>query len=207
MSKQLTIELTEQQEIFLKEFASKHYDGAEDNLFTSDAFHVVQTKRYNYIPYSDDLVDYYNPDKLVFTMDDEYDTWFSDETELIRSYYKEWKMQDCPIDIKPFGDVIYEQMETVDDEEEYISSYDDYFAAYGVSIRGIAWEEEYWDDIAFFFIRDEAKRYMEYQKHNLHKPRVYTYSAGYANYGDFVPFRNLLLSMGEKLNKKVHITE
>ncbi|QQP10830.1 hypothetical protein FJQ98_16420 [Lysinibacillus agricola] len=49
---------------------------------------------------------------------------------------------------------------------------------------------------------DEAKRYIEYQRHNLRKPRTYTYSAGYSNYGDFVPFRNLLLQMGEQLNKE-----
>ncbi|MED3550166.1 hypothetical protein [Cytobacillus praedii] len=65
----------------------------------------------------------------------------------------------------------------------------------------MAWKKHYWEKVAFFFIRDEAKRYMKYQKHNLNEPRVYTYSAGYANYGDFVPFRELLLSIGQQLNQ------
>lgn len=192
----LTIELDEKQEKFLKEFAAKHYDGARDNLCTVNAFHVVESKRYDHIPYSEDIVDWYSDLPLKFTDSDEYDVWYEDETELIRDYYED-RGEVCPIEITPYAD--YEYITNIDDEEVFVSNYQEYFNAYGIEIKGVAWEKSYYVPVAYFFILDEAKRYIEYQRHNLRSPRTYTYSAGYANYGDFVPFRNLLLSMGSKL--------
>lgn len=69
-------------------------------------------------------------------------------------------------------------------------------------VEDIRGDESTYRPIAFFFIRDEAKRYIKYQSHNLHKPRIYTYSPGYSNCGDFIPFWNLLHSIGEQLNNK-----
>ena len=69
-------------------------------------------------------------------------------------------------------------------------------------VEDVKGDEDTYRPIAFFFIRDEAKRYIKYQSHNLHKPRVYTYAPGYSNCGDFIPFWNLLYSIGEQLNKE-----
>lgn len=194
----IEIELTEQQEKFLKEFASKHYDGAKDNLYTADAFHVVETKRLEYIPYSEDIVDWYGELPLKFTTDDDYEVWYNDEIELIKEHYEECGKK-CPIEIVPYSDYI--DIESIYGNDVFITNYEQYFEAYGIEIKGIAWEKYTYEPVAFFFILDEAKRYIQYQRHNLRQPRTYTYSAGYSNYGDFVPFRNLLLSIGKKLNK------
>lgn len=172
------------------------------NLYTADAFHVVETKRLEYIPYSEDIEVWYSDLPLKFTIDDEYDTWYENEVELIEDYWNDYKNEDCPIKIKTLSHCQFDKMIDIDGDEVYISSFDDYFKAYGVEIRGTAWEKYNYEPVAFFFILDEAKRYIQYQRHNLCSPRTYTYSAGYANYGDFVPFRNLLLSIGEKLNKE-----
>ena len=56
--------------------------------------------------------------------------------------------------------------------------------------------------IAYFLTRAEADRYVEYQSHNQTKPRVYTRSSGYANYGDLQCLYQLLLRIGQQLNKK-----
>ncbi|WP_242248863.1 hypothetical protein [Bacillus cereus group sp. BfR-BA-01328] len=42
---------------------------------------------------------------------------------------------------------------------------------------------------------------MKYQAHNLNEPRIYAKGPGYANDGDFIPFRNLLFSIGSELVK------
>lgn len=200
--KELVINLDEKQEKFLKEFAAKHYHGADGNLHTTDAFHVVENKRYHYIPYSWDITDHFSDLPLTFTFDEDYETWYDDETELIKDWYDYCREDDCPIEIKPFSEVSYKYLTGVNGEEELITDINEYFEAYGVKVHAIAWKQHYWEKVAFFFIRDEAKRYMEYQRHNLREPRVYTYSAGYANKGDFVPFRDLLLSIGTQLNKE-----
>lgn len=199
---QITVELTDQQEKFLKEFAQKQHNGAEDNRYTGNAFHVVENKRYKYLPYHEDLEDYFTHLPLVFTTDHDYDYWYEDEVELVKEWYLYGSRGDCPIEIKPFNEIRDGYFVTIEEEKEYISTWNDYFKAYGIEILAMAWKDIYWEQVAFFFILDEAKSYMEYQKHNLREPRVYTYSAGYANQGDFVPFRNLLLKMGEQLNKE-----
>jgi hypothetical protein len=198
--KEITVALTETQENFLKKFAEKQYEGAEDNLLTANALHVVENKRYFYIPYSSDLTGHFEDLPLTFTYDQDYECWWDNETELIKDYYTDYKEEDCPIEIKPFSEVSYSYFTTVDGEEDYIINWEEYFEAYGIKIHAMAWKKHYWEKAAYFFIRDEAKKYIEYQKHNLTEPRIYTYSAGYANYGDFIPFRDLLMTMGKQLN-------
>lgn len=196
---QVTVNLTEQQEKFLKLFAEKHYNGAPDNLYTVYPFHIVETQRYNYTPYSDDIAEYYTGEELVFTTDDDYECWFTDEIELVNDCYSN---EECPIEIKSFEDLQYKDISGVDGEEYFIVNYNDYFEAYGISLKAMAWRKKYYEQVALFFVRDEAKRYMEYQKHNLNEPRVYTYSAGYSNNGDFTHFWDLLMTMGEQLNNQ-----
>lgn len=205
--KEIKVSLKGEQEKFLRIFAEKQYEGADDNLYTGNPIHVVENKRYTYIPYSYDLSGYFEDLPLTFTYDEDYESWYDDETELIQDWYLNCREEDCPIDVKSFSEVYYKYLTGVDGKEELITDFDEYFKAYGVKIHAMAWKKHHWEPEAFFFIRDEAKRYMEYQKHNLTEPRVYTYSPGYANYGDFVPFRDLLLSIGKQLNKEGEINE
>lgn|GEM_PF-1020976 len=197
---EITIDLNEKQEKFLKEFASKHYEGAIDNLCTRDAFHVVQTKRKNYIPYHEDLTDWFGGLPIEFCADDAHESWYTDEVELVNDHLDDNDIEGA--NVISFDEAYLKDIEGVDGEEHSICSYKDYFEAYRVEVTAISWIQEYYEPVAYFFILDEAKRYIEYQRHNLRFPRTYTYSAGYSNYGDFVPFRNLLLQMGEQLNKE-----
>ncbi|GAB6173303.1 MAG: hypothetical protein QMC95_06415 [Desulfitobacteriaceae bacterium] len=54
------------------------------------------------------------------------------------------------------------------------------------------YNETDWRDVAYFFSREEARRYIEYQRHNLRYPRIYAKSPGYSNDGDWEPFYQLL---------------
>jgi len=46
-------------------------------------------------------------------------------------------------------------------------------------------EENDFEDIAYFLTKKEAKDYIEYQGHNLKKPRTYAYGLGYGNKSNF----------------------
>lgn len=69
-------------------------------------------------------------------------------------------------------------------------------------VQSLPNQKPYFKPVAFFFIRKQAEKYIESQSHNLENPRVFTYSSGYGNNGEFNHFRQLLLAIGEKLNKQ-----
>lgn len=194
--KEITIQLTEQQEHFLRLLATNHYPNAKDNLCTIKPIHIVQTRDERIVdPDYDtpDVVKYYVPEWTQ-----EYDT----AEELIRDFYDDI---DCPIPIVSF-DTAYNTGEFTDihGEAQIISDEDDYLEAYGIDkeFYEIAHSEYYFRDIAFFFILSEAKRYIEYQGHNLNNPRTYSYGPGYANHGEYEHFYDLLQSIGNKLNEE-----
>ncbi|TEB09322.1 hypothetical protein [Pelotomaculum propionicicum] len=196
--KKITINITDEQEKFLKLFAAKHYPGADDNLLTNQPIHVVQDKRYSYIPYSADIEEHMDGLQLVFSYYNNH--WYDSETELVRDYYKD-NMPTLPIkEPKSFKELQYQRI-NYDDKVLYITDYKDYFEAHGVKDITIAWRDVSYDDIAFFFILEEARRYMQYQKHNLKEPRTYTFSAGYSNKGEYHHFWELLFNIGKQLNK------
>ena len=56
-----------------------------------------------------------------------------------------------------------------------------------------------WSNVAYFFSLEEARRYKEYQKHNLKNTRIYAECPGYSNNGDWEPFYDLLTSIGRTL--------
>ena len=58
--------------------------------------------------------------------------------------------------------------------------------------------EKNWRDVAYFFSKEEAKRYMAYQGHNLKFPRIFGKGPGYSNDGDWEPFYELLKGIAEK---------
>lgn len=199
--KKVEIDLNETQVKFLKEFAEKHFDGAKDNAYTANALHVVQSKVYIYVPYSWDVAEYYEGQTVVFCTDSAYEYWYTDEKQVIQDWY-ESEEEELNIPLLSFEEA-NKSLDFVNiyGKEQDIFDYEDYFKAYGVEITGISWRLEDWENVAYFFILDEAKRYIEYQRHNLMQPRTYTIHPGYANKGDFIPFRDLLLTIGKQLNQ------
>lgn len=197
----ITFELTDKQVELLKEFNSKHYDGAEDNRYTCDAIHVVQRERKGFIPFVDELLDYYDGEDMRYTWDDDYEVWYEKPEELVEDYY-DGNGENCPIEIKPYEEVEYSLITDVYGEEVYIHDEEAYIKAHGISNVHIAFETKEWEDVAFFFILDKAKAYRQYQAHNLGKSRIFTYSMGYDNRGDLPVFRDMLLAMGKQLNEE-----
>lgn len=193
---QVTIDLTEQQVHFLKEFAAKHYPGAHDNLITEKPIHIVQTRRERVID-----SDYDSADRTVYLDLDSMEDYDSAE-ELIRA---RWEDEECPIPIVSFNEA-YDMAVFigVDGEEHVILDEKDYFKAYGIDKKqyNCCSVEYYWEPVAFFWILDEAKKYMEYQGHNLCSPRTYTMGPGYANRGGYTEFWDLLFNLGAKLNEQ-----
>jgi len=203
----LEFNLTEKQEKYLKLLAKNHYPGAEDNAHTADPIHVVEKRKYEYIPYSEELVDYYGDYDLVYTDDESYEVWYADEVELVQEHYNNSLLEDIKMPIMSFDQMEGECVVDLDREEVCINSIDDYFIVYGVDIQAIAWKKPYWEPVAYFLIREEAERYREYQSHNLGHSRVYTHHMGYSNYGDLPVFLDMLYKIGEQLNEEDFLNE
>jgi len=197
----ITVSLTDEQEKFLKLFVKNHYPNAKDNLCTSQPIHVVQSYNPHYIPYAEDTAEYFDSDDLRFCWDtDDYSDWFKSDVEAIKSYY-DYRDEVCPIMIKPFNQVEFSEMIKVDGNDIHVTDYDDYFRAYGIENMIMAWEHEEWKDIAYFFILEEARKYIKYQSHNLKSPRTYTLHGGYGNIGEYHHFWELLFGIGKQLNE------
>lgn len=193
-TKKIQIEITEAQEKFLKTFAEKQYPGAKDNLATVSPIHVVQTRRERVINPDYDSCDhiaYYNTDMEM---------GFDSLKEMVESYYED---DDIDFEIIPYEKCQYQDIKGYDEKEYHIYDENDYCEAYGIDGSNVhkTYVGYYYETVAFFFIREEAERYMKYQGHNLTSPRVYTYGPGYSNCGDYVPFWNLLMNIGQKLNE------
>lgn len=175
MNKTLQIEVNKQQEIFLKEFAEKHFPGSDHNLATATPIHVVEVTDYIYV--DEDI--YLDEGELCFIYNEEV-------------YTKAYEVVCAANKIKE------DELPVLD---TYIN-YHDVFSKYNITDVEVRTRIKFYRPVAFFFIRDEAKRYIKYQSHNLHKPRIYTYSPGYSNCGDFAPFWELLYSIGKQLNEE-----
>ena len=190
----INIELTKEQEKWLKLFAKNQKEGSKDNVGTVRPIHVVQTRR-------EHVTEEGYEDKIVFISKDDGHKSFDNVEDLVKSYYA---YDECPIEIVSFEEA-YNQDEFfgVYGDEYVIINENDYLEAYGIDAddyikQAIIYEYE---DVAYFFILENAKKYIEYQGHNLDHPRTYTKGGGYSNYGDYEPFWDLLMAMGEKLNK------
>lgn len=63
-------------------------------------------------------------------------------------------------------------------------------------------------DKSFHFSLEEARRYRNYQKHNLSDPYIYAQSPGYSNDGDFIPFYDLLRTVARSLERsEYHVSK
>lgn len=218
ITKKITIEITEAQEAFLKHFAKDHYLGSDKNLATMYPIHIVQTQRERVVD-----SDYESVDKVIYYDSDSCESYDSVE-EAVQANREDDFDDECDCEEEDFDEdgecqclyqedkrykfLTYKEAYDADsiigyDREPYvIAEEDDYLEAYNLNSLIKTNIGYYYEDIAYFFILEEAKRYMKYQKHNLCNPRTYTMSPGYSNCGDFIPFWNLLNSVGTQLLKE-----
>ena len=66
----VTIELTEAQEKYLKKFYEDHHVGSKKNLATATPIHVVEQIRYTYVPYNPMIDDYSIKGHVAFICED-----------------------------------------------------------------------------------------------------------------------------------------
>lgn len=190
-NKKLVIELTEAQEKFLKKFNEDHYDGSDKNLATVTPIHVVESVQYLFVPYDWKLEEYSLGGHICF-----YETDTCHLYHDINDLTEDWNNNtDEEYNIPNYESVIGEKINSV-----FIDNEEDYINAYGIENIEVSYAIKKYVPKAFFFIREEAEKYIEYQKHNLCEPRVYTYSPGYANYGEYTHFFELLQNIGKQLN-------
>ena len=192
----IEIEINEKQARFLKMFAEKQYPGSDDNHYTHMPIHVVEVEDDVYFEADSEY-----GDDVCFFLGEDHEK-YDKENEVVEAYY-EMRDKECPIEIMPY-EKAYAKTEFIgtDGKEHIIVNYEDYFRAYGVEYINVCCYVKKYRPVAFFFIHEEAKRYIQYQRHNLTRPRVYTYSPGYSNCGDYEPFWELLMNLGMKLLKE-----
>ena len=184
----MTIDLTDEQIKYLKQFAVNQHEGAEDNACTSKPLHLVQTQEEEYIHDGggngdyDVYIDADNPDKV-----------FRNALNVVLEY----GVYDNPDDVIDYNATCYG--ESINGNLIY--DLDDYFDAYGITanIERCSVIKKY-RTVAYFFILENARQYMKSQAHNLHNPRTFTVYRGYGNDAEYEPFFDLLMSIGSKLN-------
>ncbi len=181
MEKEMTLMLTEQEQEFLAKFAEKQFEGSADNLGTMTPIHVVERWEKEFVEdgSSEAWVD----------VDNEYEAYESFDA-LIEARRKNGE------NLPDYDDVEYDDIGDI-----WVSDRQKYCEAYKINARSGRFIK-YTRPVAFFLIREEAVRYMKgYQAHNCGNCRIYTYSPGYSNQGDFPVFRELLMKMGKALLK------
>lgn len=189
----ITIALTPAQEKFLKLFAERHYPGAFDNLATDIPIHVVQNTEIIYIPVNEDYAEDETESVVFSSTMFSNDEKFKSPEDLVTAYYKD---EQSPIKIRTYKETKDKPIIGVDGETHYIYSYAKYFGAYGIEAYGIDYVYKSMHDVAFFFILNEAQRYIEYQAHNLKEPRIFSFAPGYGNEGEYRHFYELLRNIG-----------
>lgn len=185
----INIELTDEQVSYLKQFAANQYEGAEDNVCTPKPLHLVQTQIEEYIHDGGG-----NGEYDVYINTDDYSERFENERDLVLKYGK----YDNPDDVVDYETAYYEK-DSINDRTIY--DIDDYFKAYGIdsAIECCSVVRRY-ETVAYFFILENAKKYIKAQSHNLNNPRTFTVYRGYSNESEYEPFFDLLMSIGTKLN-------
>lgn len=179
----ITIDITPEQERFLRQFAENQCPGAPDNLGTAKPLHLVQT---------------YEP-LIVFDGGDHGDEKYYDlDTNEMYDTAKELVKASLPKDerdnVKSFDDALFEEI-----NGHLVTNLNKYFEAYDVNAQAVSVIDQ-WRTVSYHFTLAEAKRYIKYQGHNLTNPRTYTVSCGYGNEGDYEPFWNVLMQIGSRLN-------
>ena len=173
------IELKDKERKYLIEFAQKQHDCAKDNVGTRTPIHLVERMTRHFVEDGSD--------EAWLDADNEYAEYDS-FGELIEARNKNGD------ELPSYEDVVFEDINDV-----WICDYKSYCEAHGINAISGRHIETY-QPVAFFLIRDEAKRYRDdYQKHNCQDCRIFTYSLGYANKGDFPVFRALLMDLGKQL--------
>ncbi len=182
MNKKIEIEITEEQEKYLKQY-SQLFDKEALEHGTRLPVIKVQT-RYWQVSH-----DGYEDDYLYCFDEDEFKT-----LEELKKYLLEYDYFEENED----KDFINSYLERIDEDTKLYGKFEDKELSIEIEFLPIKY---YWRDRGYFLTIKEAKEYQQYQSHNLGISRIYTDYVGYSNYGDLPPLLNLLKEIGDKLNQ------
>lgn len=199
-TKKITIEVTAEQERFLKTFAERQKMGSEDNLMTSYPIHLVEEKVYDFIPFHDD-VQYEIMGDVVYRCrhlykDNRYRGWHEKIIDCLHEYSSRYP-EKIPETILPVKDIEFYSLAESPTElriNKILAAYELDENDIEIAIRTYHWNLK---NISFTLC--EAKNFMRYQAHNLNEPRTYTISCSPNDQGDYKPFWDILMTMGTEL--------
>lgn len=183
----ITIDINERQEMFLRQFAERQFDGAPDNLSTRTPIFVVEREHELIAPEG------YGDGKTFFS-------YWHDGEHLLAETADELIEKVTGAKPIPLSEAIEAMNIIVGGNEVFVVDEKDYLEAYG--IEGFEKLETHttYKPVAFFLTLAEAKRYKnDYQSHNCGNCRIYGYGLGYSNKGDLPEFRNMLMKIGTAL--------
>lgn len=187
---QITLNVSDTQARMLAQFAENQAPGSPDNVCTHKPLHLVQTQDVTYI------FDDGECDDPVFKMLNPYDMDgdFENPEDLVRAYFNQHPEDGHP-EIISYDDAYFYGLALPSGEERHIYNEKEYFAAYGIQALRLSRVIK-WRAVSTHFTLAEAKRYIQYQAHNLRNPRTYTISGGYSNNGDYEPLWDFLFAAG-----------
>ena len=181
--KKITLELTKREAEIAKLFFTNQQEGCKDNIHTAfPTIHVVESPEA--LPAAEDLGD--EERYVIFGGGDTY--VFHTFKEAIEAVKEEHDL-DKEITENDFDceDKIH--------LSEYCSDFDEEDLIVLMPVHIV------FHPVAFFMVRLEAERYMQYQSHNLPKgTRIYTYYApGHGGEGDMIQVASILTKIGKEV--------
>lgn len=202
---EIKINLSDEQIKHLKVLSRDHFPGSDKNLCTDRPLHFVQTKRFNHYPL--DYAQDYLMDYTIAVYDNDACKTYSLEDFIDKEIYAHGIEAPENLNLIPYEEAYNNGIDgkAIYDETDYVKYY---LNKFGFDCSGLEEEIEIvaehgeYEDVAFFFTLEEAKRYIKYQAHNLCEPITYSKCCGYSNYGDYKILYDTLRSIGDTLNKE-----
>lgn len=195
MSKNIKLNLSKEEIDILKEYALLHCESGVGNLCT--AFPTIHIVRKPIIEYSTDeskgdmiyLLSFEFKKSLIFKTLEEVINHVDEILEMHNydDFDLTQRLRTCK-NIDTFNDIIDELIGSDELEEDC-----------PLKIEQLYCQTDY-KEVAYFFLRSEAEKYLEYQSHNLPiGSHVYTSTIGYSNKGDLPIIGNLLVKLGNEI--------
>lgn len=141
----------------------------KDEYATEHPIYIVQTRKERK---SDDINNKDNIEKIFIPISSEEEGITATMTEIKNG---ELRRTSLPCELVM-------ELEEKKDIKEVLTEIKDYFVEEDISYNSkIINIEYYWENIAYFLLEEEAKKYQESQKHNLGINRIFITHVGYSN--------------------------
>ena len=151
---------------------------------SATTLYAVRHTRIEKLPYAEDNDEYmpgcYTKVYTESTEDDfdkDKDLAFTYMDELIRLYY-ERQNKACPIEIKPFDDLLEQTITGVDGESYFMDGYENYVDCFGLEFENIFWIRSVPVFACIATSQKGAERFIEEHRAELSDPQIVPIEAG-----------------------------